>query len=190
PRTSRTCTRILGTNEATAFRRLCRHSLNLAEAARGEDGCTRRQCLNLIRMRAQGVKTRRPAVEQPMGLASSRWTYAPGNSKSPSLRIAPHDPTQGDRRELHPPAASPHRPFRGQGSSGKVDRASNCWGIVISAEWRAGQDYAVESLNRHALWQRIAIGDVDGRAMEIRPVQTQRGFEQFCIGLDTEAPEL
>src|SRR5262249_28536682 len=177
PRTSRTCTRILGTNEATAFRRLCRHSLNLAEAARGEDGCTRRHRLNLIRMRAQGVKTRRPAVEQPMGLASSRWTYAPGNSKSPSLRIAPHGSTQCDCRKLQPPAASPHRPFRGEGNSSKVDLASNCWRVVIYVEWRAGQDYAIESLNQHALWQHIPIGDADGRAMEIWPVQTQRGFE-------------
>src|SRR5262249_54529863 len=62
--------------------------------------------------------------------------------------------------------------------------------VLIYVEWRAGQDYAVESLNRHALWQRIAIGDVDGRAMEIRRVPTQRGLEQFCIGLGTEAPEL
>src|SRR5215471_16258315 len=77
----------------------------------------------------------------------------------------------------------------------KAALAKSIWlrtaGVLSYARrWRAGQDYAVESLNRHALWQRIAIGDVDGRAIEIRPVQTQRGFEQFCIGLDTEAPEL
>ena len=37
---------------------------------------------------------------------------------------------------------------------------------------------------------RTPIGDVDGCAIEIGPVQTQCGFEQFCIGLGTEAPEL
>src|SRR5215510_4653551 len=41
-----------------------------------------------------------------------------------------------------------------------------------------------------ALWQLITIGDVDRRAMEIRLVQTECGFEKFCIGLGTEAPEL
>jgi hypothetical protein len=63
---------------------------------------------------------------------------------------------------------------------------------IFTPEGRADvhKGMMIGTLNRHALWQRLAIGDVDGRAMEIRPVQTQRGFEQFCIGLGTEAPEL
>ena len=97
----------------------------------------------------------------------------PSDGKLAAPRVAPDRSPERYRRKLQTPAAAPDRNTGTEGGTGEFDLSRNGGHPIIDVERRAGDHYAIEVREGRAERKGLPVGDVQGRAANVRPMQAK-----------------